>query len=364
MKKQQGAALLVVLSVLVVSLMLALSSMQSSLMGERLAGNYKAAVQARMGAERAASKGFDPVQSDDYFEEVDDIGAVEAMGWGEFLSGGDLFGDSLSESDNVCSGHTKCYYRYVEGEGDDYVVAYGGVLADAGEVLSSRVVLVRVGFGNASVFSLYGLLAGEDININGASVFDGSAHANGKFVVNGAYLQWDEDASVTDGGDGIEVDIPEVDFAPYLGGEYDVVTLEVKEGKGGKANSCSFDYAGGLEGKVFYCDGDMTMSSSGFHDAILLAEGEVSQNGAITTGESGVSTAVLAKGDIVFNGASVVYGWFLAGGDVRQNGSSVLNGSIVAHGTISRNGGMMYHHLDGDVNVSSESGGKNILSWR
>ncbi|MFG6178642.1 PilX N-terminal domain-containing pilus assembly protein [Halomonas sp. THAF12] len=364
MKKQQGAALLVVLSVLVVSLMLALSSMQSSLMDERLAGNYKASTEAQMGAERAAAIGLDNFDEESHLETVDDVDDISAMEWSDFLSGDGVFDDSLGGADNACSGNVECFYRFVSDASGDYVVAYGGVVDDGGELLSARSAVLRVDFGGGSVFALYGLLAGDDVRINGASVFDGSAHANGKVVVNGAYVQWDEDASVTDEGDGVEVGIPEVDFAPYLEGEYDVVTLDVKEGRGGKANSCNFDYAGDLEGKVFYCDGDMTMSSSGFHNAILLAEGEVSQNGAVSTGESGVSTAVLAKGDIVFNGASVVYGWFLSGGDVRQNGSSVLNGSIVAHGTIRRNGGMMYHHLDGDVNVSSESGGKRILSWR
>lgn len=51
MGKQDGAALIVVLAVLVVTLMLGLSSMQSSLVDERLAGNYRAQVEAQMSAE-------------------------------------------------------------------------------------------------------------------------------------------------------------------------------------------------------------------------------------------------------------------------------------------------------------------------
>lgn len=364
MKRQGGAALIVVLSVLVMSMMLGLSGMQSSLVDERLAGNYKASAEAQMGAERAASQGLDDVDSETVFEAVDDVDDVIAMEWDDFLSGDDVFESSLGDADNVCSEDVKCFYRHVKEGSGEYVVAYGGVVEAGGAVLSARSVVVEVDLGSGSVFSLYGLLAGEDIRINGSSVFDGSAHANGELIVNGAYVQRDEEASVTDGSDDIEVDVPEVDFAPYLGGDYEVVSLEVQEGRGGKADSCDFDYTGDLGGQVFYCDGDMAMTSGGFNNAILLAEGEVSQNGAITAGENGVSTGVLAKGDIVFNGASMVYGWFLAGGDVRQNGSSVLNGSIVAHGTIRRNGGMMYHHLDGDMNISNEGDGKSILSWR
>ncbi|MGL6250210.1 MAG: PilX N-terminal domain-containing pilus assembly protein, partial [Billgrantia desiderata] len=41
MKKQRGAALVVVLSLLAMSLMLGISGMQSSQIDERLAGNYR-----------------------------------------------------------------------------------------------------------------------------------------------------------------------------------------------------------------------------------------------------------------------------------------------------------------------------------
>ena len=56
MKQQKGAALIVVLSLLTVSLMVGLSSMQSSQIDERLAGNYKAASDAQMNAELGASE--------------------------------------------------------------------------------------------------------------------------------------------------------------------------------------------------------------------------------------------------------------------------------------------------------------------
>lgn len=48
---ERGAALLVVLAIMVVSSMLAISSFQSSLLQERLAGNYRATIQAQMAAE-------------------------------------------------------------------------------------------------------------------------------------------------------------------------------------------------------------------------------------------------------------------------------------------------------------------------
>ncbi|WP_181872867.1 pilus assembly PilX family protein [Billgrantia montanilacus] len=56
MKRQRGAALVVVLSLLTMSLMLGLSGMQSSILDERLAGNYKATTEAQMNAELGASE--------------------------------------------------------------------------------------------------------------------------------------------------------------------------------------------------------------------------------------------------------------------------------------------------------------------
>ncbi|MBW6392031.1 hypothetical protein [Billgrantia antri] len=56
-KQQQGAALVVVLSILSMALMLGLSGVSGSLVNERLAGNYRTASQAQMAAEMGAAAG-------------------------------------------------------------------------------------------------------------------------------------------------------------------------------------------------------------------------------------------------------------------------------------------------------------------
>lgn len=86
MKKQKGAALIVVLSMLIMSLMLGLSGMQSSLIDERLAGNYKAQSEAQMGAEKAASAGLEAFFSSDFDNGWVDISGfsvsnVKNLGW-------------------------------------------------------------------------------------------------------------------------------------------------------------------------------------------------------------------------------------------------------------------------------------------
>lgn len=63
MKRQNGAALIVVLSLLTVSLMVGVSSIQSSQIDERLAGNYRAQADAQMRAEESASDFYGWVKS-------------------------------------------------------------------------------------------------------------------------------------------------------------------------------------------------------------------------------------------------------------------------------------------------------------
>ena len=51
-----------------------------------------------------------------------------------------------------------------------------------------------------------------------------------------------------------------------------------------------------------------------------------------------IGIAMIAGGNITFNGSSHTYGAFWCNGDFTVNGASVLEGSIVAGGNITRNG--------------------------
>ncbi|MBW6390302.1 pilus assembly PilX family protein [Billgrantia antri] len=111
MQTQRGAALVVVLSMLAGSLMLGLSGIQSSLIDERLAGNYKAATEAQMGAEQAISAGWGAngsgVSVSD-FDATRTLSEVEAYSWSQFTSLSDV-------SANACSGNIVCHYYYAQG---------------------------------------------------------------------------------------------------------------------------------------------------------------------------------------------------------------------------------------------------------
>lgn len=69
MKQQQGAALVIVMALLSGALMLGMSGMQSALIDERLAGNYRATVQAKMNSDSMMSE-FRNIMSQELLEEI------------------------------------------------------------------------------------------------------------------------------------------------------------------------------------------------------------------------------------------------------------------------------------------------------
>ncbi|WP_192035991.1 hypothetical protein [Halomonas sp. YLGW01] len=142
MKQQEGAALLVVLSVMTVSLMLGVTSMQSSMIDERLAGNYKAAAQAQMNAEQAASAMLTALASAPRYKIPQNV--VSNYGWGDSgLRWSSLNGladskDVPSESCLSTGSDLACYMELPEkpfGSGlleGDYIVAMGSLTQDVG----------------------------------------------------------------------------------------------------------------------------------------------------------------------------------------------------------------------------------------
>ncbi|MDN6180518.1 MAG: pilus assembly PilX N-terminal domain-containing protein [Halomonas subglaciescola] len=188
MHKQKGAALIVVLALLVGAVVIGISSMQSSLVDERLAGNYRMASQAQMNAEKAASAAIaDNEKPDGFFipatwEEKEYTGAAEgalttlltksdinAASWEKDLREigyrtlhdsavvTDNFNDTACDPGADASGaarRDKCFYfpmTIPDKDGADkpadYVVAVGAVLDDADNPhnpQASRIVLLEI----------------------------------------------------------------------------------------------------------------------------------------------------------------------------------------------------------------------------
>ncbi len=91
MKRQDGAALIVVLGIVAISTMIGLASMQSSQIDEKMAGNYKLATQANLLAERAAmAVVHDIVNSDGDFApaSASDVPPPKDIGFKSYAEGG------------------------------------------------------------------------------------------------------------------------------------------------------------------------------------------------------------------------------------------------------------------------------------
>lgn len=141
MRKEQGAALMIVLAMLSMSLMLGLAGLQSSRIDESLAGNYRAAALAQMGAETAVSHGYADdlaLQENDSFADLDKP-FVDALSWRDFSSGHLEFGSQYQQESVAYA------YRRFRIGGKSYLVGLGAVLGEnAGVVAQSRPLYVEL----------------------------------------------------------------------------------------------------------------------------------------------------------------------------------------------------------------------------
>lgn len=134
MDKQKGAALIVVMSLLAISLMIGLMSMQSSQVDERLAGNYRAAAGVQMAAEMAAAQGWKDRENHDPDAEVS-VEDLTGKGWQYFINDSH-FSEPAIEVD--CGDGVDCYYRVFESceSGDRCIIAMAAISDGGGRVLA------------------------------------------------------------------------------------------------------------------------------------------------------------------------------------------------------------------------------------
>lgn len=146
MRKQGGAALVIVVSLLAVSLTLGLMNMQSSQVDERLAGNYRAAAEAQMASEYGAAYGIQRLRSQlDYFDGhssdtecdhlVDGLSSGGRESAGSWYSG--VYIDAGVEVDVI-----GC-----QDDGRDLYLSWGQVKDGAGAIVAEAFVVFGYGGG-------------------------------------------------------------------------------------------------------------------------------------------------------------------------------------------------------------------------
>lgn len=380
MKKQNGAALVVVLSLLSVSLMVGLSSMQSSQIDERLAGNYQMRAELHMAAENAVSQGWEFLNNENggliayFLENSGDFSAQVALGWAEI--------SNIAHVNYSC-GDFECAYAFFHDADseDNYILGSSSLSADGGLVGQSSIVAARVEFGTIPnpLFGR-GLLSADAIRVTGQSTVNGDVHGNGEVSIsirNDRYST-DEDGNIienwtlTNGSD-FMVDVPlpgdrpssESDESSCTGSlpvlhcykdyQGDVFSQYSPGSREGAISSCDVSLSSLSDGDTVFCNGNLVVGGGSVEgkSITLVSTGNVTMNGATSTRppeEVDIGLYVISGGDIELNGNSDNYGVFWASGFVRQNGNSSLYGSVVAGTYIRSNGGIDFTAIDNITN--------------
>lgn len=182
--KQQGAALVIVMALLSGAVMLGISAMQSALIDERLAGNYRAAVQAQMNAEKAASHAMAEFNNDknagrNSWSGSRDINVVDLRS--DFFTV-DTVADACSDSD-------KCAYEFLQIDNEYTILAKGGVVSKTAGRIIAESQFIKINFEvvsnseeitNSSLANILDKVINSGNLINVLSDYDFSASNNVK----------------------------------------------------------------------------------------------------------------------------------------------------------------------------------------
>lgn len=132
---QRGAALVGVLVLLTVALLLGVSGVHSALLDERLAGNYREATRAGMGAEWAASLGHDRLDASAVFHDAP-VERLADVTWVQFTTVNAMSGN--------CQAGLRCRYGYWWHDGRPHIVAMGAVERQGVVTLTSAPMIVAL----------------------------------------------------------------------------------------------------------------------------------------------------------------------------------------------------------------------------
>lgn len=342
--QQQGAALIVGLILLLVATIVTLASMRDTGMQERMTANQDLKAVSQMAAESGATA---------FMQWASNPTTVAgANTWQAVIP------TAAAGNPNV---GTKGYFfanpADVSWNGNQVTAKITGLAKadNSADALSRSFVRVTASLptpgGPNPIFGA-GLLADNDIDIHGNAQLNGSAHANGNFGVTGG------NSSHTGGtlSAGGTVSMSGADSANIRQGaaqvEVPAVTSDYLASMQAAAyqQSCNLNLSGDQGGKIYYCNGNASVSGS-HSNVTIVASGNITYNGSGTrggTGKSGtaVTVAIVAGGGITFNGSGTAYGIFWSNGGYTHNGSGEVKGTVISGGGITRNGVFNFEQIE------------------
>lgn len=373
MKQQRGAALVVVLSMLAMSLMLGLSGMQSSQIDERLAGNYRAFTLAQMAAEAGAS-----VAHERLIESIADgflITSVSACN--ALYSNGLVYSvESYQQGSD--------YELSVCGSGGFYSLLSSGRVYSGAGVISTRAVLVGafeegVGLLGLSPITVPGSIksdaskndpcyAGQKGNIPSFCFIPPSSQAEfvGEELVDGVY---NPAITVRDASDQNAIkDAIEKREENYIGGvEYGMSESLLESADKfnsflGLVESCAKGQSQGCAGGRYFSHGaNVGDFGSEGNPKLTFYDGNLEAGGNF----SGAGTLVI-RGDVTFSGTPnfsgliVVLGNYTVSGGGSSDGQGGFKGSIVTAPMEQGEGGIEFSETS--ISISGGGGANYVYS--
>ena len=384
MKKQKGAALIVVLSLLAVSLMIGLMSMQTSQVDERLAGNYRAAADVQMAAERAAAQGWSERAS--HGRDSVDMDVLSRMSWESFTNDNYLHaGEEFFSEDAVeagCPDGVECYFRIFDScEGDNHcIVAMAAIIDGSGRVLAeSEQVFVIFRLSNDAVDIPKGPDGGV-ISVYSPSFFRSSASTTfrGVIAVKGEVdvnFHNRSEYEIVSRDDFDDIDVPRANADDGYVSSIDINAPNVVQdcSPGGKEYPDNID--------IIYCPGPVMLSGASYHSSLngktVVAGGGIAAY--MNSWPRSVDISFISGGAIHISsrGNRDVRGLIWAAGDIAIDSSMNFSGLIWHEGyytsgeqgiEISSN---FYFEADPSVldsipDLSSSNGGgsPDIMGWQ
>ncbi|MEQ5803216.1 pilus assembly PilX N-terminal domain-containing protein [Halomonas sp. H10-9-1] len=362
--RQKGAALIVVLSLLSISLMVGLSSMQSSQIDERLAGNYKAATEAQMAAEYGAASGVAELEggsnpfgsSGEACDTVADPGITEGdrLGWGwvDVDVPDEGLGYGLEAKVVECDDDVR---------GSLYI-SWGRVVNSSDILVAERFIIFNSSGGGGSwppdlseffVDNDGGPIIGEDdlaaLNEN-ALLVGGALERNGNSEVLGPAPQ----SNLPDWSNAVP------DPQAIIGW----VKERADQGDSRIVISCDASFSKGGASIVF-CDGDFVGDlDDRLSGMFVVASGNIGNwtpgNERINV-QGDVDAYLISGGSMNFKGfgSNTVTGGVWAGGSLGVNGSSNFCGSVVVRGAARFNGASNFD-IEGDGCVPGGGSGPSV----
>lgn len=169
-KKQNGAALVIVMALLAAGLIVGVSGMNASYIDERLAANYLAVSQANINAEKAISQAIQDVVS----ASSDPWSSARELNY-ENLENSFEFDDAES----TCGGTNLCLYKFVKVETDFVAIAQGGVNDKSGNLIAKSKVIATIFKPESGVKNILEdiVLSGDLINVVDSYNFDSSKNS-------------------------------------------------------------------------------------------------------------------------------------------------------------------------------------------